>query len=110
MWIAEPEGFYFHTGAAKNLYRQLKANPRVEIYFHASGEGGGRMMRASGIAEFVSDLALRKRLFSERPFLRTLVKDETDPELILFRVVHGEAWFWTMRDNMREAQIPRVPF
>ena len=27
MWYANESGFYFHTGATKSVYEQLKANP-----------------------------------------------------------------------------------
>ena len=33
MWFADKSGFYFHTGASKNVYRQLKTNPRIEVCF-----------------------------------------------------------------------------
>ena len=29
MWFADESGFYYHTGTAKSVYKQLKNNPRV---------------------------------------------------------------------------------
>jgi pyridoxamine 5'-phosphate oxidase len=110
MWFASPEGFYFHTGATKQLCRQLKANPKTEIYFYAPDEKGGTMLRITGTVEMVSDVSLRRRLLAERPFLKDIVRDEYDPLLVVFRIAHGQGWFWTLQDNMKESQIPRVRF
>jgi hypothetical protein len=31
-------------------------------------------------------------------------------EVAIFRLAHGEAYFWTMANNMRESEAPRVKF
>jgi len=28
----------------------------------------------------------------------------------MFRIAHGEAYFWTIENNMREQEAPRVKF
>ncbi len=33
MWRADKTGFYFQSGTVKELYTQLKANPKVEVCF-----------------------------------------------------------------------------
>jgi hypothetical protein len=33
-----------------------------------------------------------------------------DARLAVFRVAHGEAYFWTMEFNLREREAPRVKF
>jgi uncharacterized pyridoxamine 5'-phosphate oxidase family protein len=33
MWKADKTGFYYSTGSTKDLYRQLKANSKVELCF-----------------------------------------------------------------------------
>ena len=53
---------------------------------------------------------LRARLLEERPFLKALMKSPSDPVLAIFRIPKGEAWFWSMAENMREAEIPRIKF
>ncbi len=68
------------------------------------------MMRAAGEAEFVEDPALKKRLVEERPFLKAIIKGSDDPLLTIFRIPKGEAHFWTMADNLKEAGIPGVKF
>ena len=51
MWFADPTGFYFQTRTIKDLYRELKKNPRVVIGFWKSGETGGTVLRVAGQIE-----------------------------------------------------------
>lgn len=112
MWFADKTGFYYHTGTPKSVCRQLKKNPKVELCFYAPGEqGAGKMMRVSGKVEFLKDRALEERLFRDRPWVRDPMKaPPKDAKLAMFRITHGEAYFWTMEYNMRERDAPRVTF
>jgi uncharacterized pyridoxamine 5'-phosphate oxidase family protein len=111
MWFADKSGFYFHTGTPKRVYRQLLKNPKIEICFYSPGEGAGRMMRVTGVVEFLIDPALEKRLYTDRPWVADLVKNApSGAKVAIFRVAHGEAYFWTMADNMREDAAPRAKF
>jgi len=111
MWFCDQSGFYYHTGTPKNVFRQLKKNPNVELCFFKPGEGAGTMMRLAGKVEFLKDKALEERLFRDRPRLKeTLAAAPKGGELAIFRVAHGEAYFWTMANNMREQDAPRVKF
>jgi pyridoxamine 5'-phosphate oxidase len=104
-------GFYYHTGTPKSVWKQPAKNPKVELCFYAPAEGAGTMMRVAGTAEFLKDEALKNRLIQERPWLLQIgVSGADDPKLAVFRVAHGEAYFWTMEYNMREAEAPRVRF
>jgi len=112
MWFCDKAGFYYHTGTPKSVYRQLKKNPKVELCFYAPGaQGAGKMMRVTGKVEFLEDKSLEERLFKDRPWVRDLLKSgPKDARVAMFRIAHGEAYFWTMADNMREDQSPRVKF
>ena len=112
MWFADESGFYYHTGTAKSVYKQLKNNPNAEIcFYHAGGEMMAKnMMRVTGEVEFLDNAKLRARLLEERPFLKALMKSPSDPVLAIFRIPKGEAWFWSMAENMREGEIPRIMF
>lgn len=70
MWFADETGFYFQTQTVKALYRQLKENPKVEACFWDPKEG--RMLRVSGVVEFIEDPELKKRCYEERPFLKEM--------------------------------------
>jgi len=70
-----------------------------------------KMMRVTGKIEFIDDMAIRTRFFKERTFLKELgVKGPEDPLLVVFAIRTGEAFFWTMAENMKEAEIPRIKF
>jgi pyridoxamine 5'-phosphate oxidase len=112
MWFADSTGFYYHTGTPKSVCQQLKKNPKVELCFYAPGaQGAGRMMRVAGMVEFLESRSLEERLYKDRPWVKDLLKSApNDAQLAMFRVAHGEAYFWTMENNMRERDAPRVKF
>lgn len=108
LWVKE-DGVYFTTAASKNLYKQLQINPKVELCFVTLQPI--KHLRVMGTAEFVEDPVLRNKALEERPFLKALgMTTANDPNFILFRVVSGEAHFWTWEDNLKEAVIPRITF
>ena len=41
----------------------------------------------------------------ERPFLKEFGLTVDDPGLILFRIAHGKAHFWTMENNFKAKKI-----
>jgi uncharacterized pyridoxamine 5'-phosphate oxidase family protein len=95
LWFADKDGFYFSTGKTKSFYRQVAANPKVELCFYAPPERGpeeggsvdiGTMMRASGRVKFLDDAGFKKRLLDERPFLRSYADN-----VAIFRVQNGTA-------------------
>jgi hypothetical protein len=54
---------------------------------------------------------LKERVLTERAFLKSLgIKGPEDPLLAVFHVHTGEAYFWTMANNMREKEIQRIKF
>lgn len=112
MWFADKTGFYYHTGTPKSVYRQLVKNQKIELCFYAPGpQGAGKMMRVAGKVEFLEDTVLEARLNKDRPWVADLMKAAPrDAKVAIFRVAHGEAYFWTMADNMREDLSPRVKF
>ena len=112
MWFADNTGFYYHTGTPKSVYQQLRKNPKAELCFYAPGaQGAGRMMRVTGKVEFLNDKSLEERLYKDRPWVNDLMKSAPkDARLAMFRIAHGEAYFWTMENNMRERETPRVKF
>lgn len=108
-WIADETGFYFATFAAKDVFRQMRANPKVEICFFNHGElGSARTLRVTGVVTVVNDPVLRDRLFREWPWLREFSRGADDPAVQLLRVANGEAFFWTMADVLRERSLERV--
>jgi pyridoxamine 5'-phosphate oxidase len=108
MHYADDTGFYFNTESTKALAKQLKKNQKVELCFLG---GNNKMLRVSGKVDFIDDIAIRTRFFKERDFLKSFgVKGPEDPLLMVFAIRKGEAHFWTVADNMKEAAIPRIKF
>lgn len=104
LFLADDTGFYLQTGAMKDLYGQLKANPRVEMCFFIPGDQAGKMMRVQGKIEFVNDEDLKKKAINDRPFLKAYGLTAESPDLIIFRLAKGEAYYWTMQDNLKPKQ------
>ena len=67
MWFADESGFYYHTGTAKDVYRQLMKNPNVELCFCSPSSPAMKTMRVTGKAEFLEDKVLEERLYRDRP-------------------------------------------
>jgi uncharacterized pyridoxamine 5'-phosphate oxidase family protein len=107
LWRANQGGFYFETFTPKDVYQQLKNNPKVEICFY-NGESDlekAKTMRLSGEVEFLNDAGLKQQMLQDWPFLQ-----QAEAVLELFRVQSGEAFFWTMADVLKEKEIERVRF
>jgi len=109
MCFADEKGFYFQSESVKAFVSQVKKNNKVELCFFAPKTP--MMMRVTGKVEFLDDPALKSKIYNERPYLKNVgIKGPDDPLFIIFRVGSGEAWFWTMSDSMKEAQIERIKF
>lgn len=105
-WFADETGFYFQIGGMKPLHGQLKRNPKVEACFYHHDPKMGSMLRVSGSMEFVNDRALKERVLQERPFLKSFGLTNPDhPDLVIFRIPHGEAHIWTMENNLKPKEI-----
>jgi uncharacterized pyridoxamine 5'-phosphate oxidase family protein len=105
LWFADESGFCFHTGTPKNVCKQLKKNPKIEVCFIAPSQDPSKMKM------FIDDLTLKARLLEERPFLKAIGTGKPDdPLLSVFKIYTGEAHFWTMENDMREGQIEKVTF
>jgi uncharacterized pyridoxamine 5'-phosphate oxidase family protein len=101
MWKADKTGFYYSTSATKDLYRQLKANPKVELCFFDAKSKNMDQMRITGKAEFVEDMQIREKMVEERPFLKQMGFGADSPKLIVIRVVGNMATFWTWETNLK---------
>lgn len=104
-WFADETGFYFQTGSIKTMYKQLIVNPKVEACFYHQKGMIGTMLRVAGEIEFISDYKLKERVLIERPFLKEFGLTIESPGLIIFRIAHGEAHFWTMENNLKPKEV-----
>ena len=105
LWFADETGFYFYTSTVKDLYRQLRRDPQVEVCFYQQGCTfmDTRMLRVSGQVEFVGDEALMERLKEERGYLQ-----KVGESLVLFRLTRGRALLWSGSEAFKKSRP--VPF
>jgi uncharacterized pyridoxamine 5'-phosphate oxidase family protein len=100
-WYADESGFYFQTAEIKEFPNQLRINPKTEVCFYHHEGMIGTMMRIAGKVEFITDRAMKEKALSDRPFLKSFGLTADSPGLVLFRLAHGKAHFWTMADNLK---------
>lgn len=100
-WFADETGFYFQTSSIKEFPHQLKKNPKAEICFYKHYGMIGTMLRITGKVEFVNDIKLKEKVLLDRPFLKTYGITLDNSKLILFRISHGQAHFWTLDNNFK---------
>lgn len=104
-WFADETGFYFQTASMKEIPGQLEKNPKTEACFYKHEGSLGTMLRIAGKAEFINERAMKERVLEERSFLKSFGLTPDSPELIIFRISHGEAHFWTMENNLKPKEI-----
>jgi pyridoxamine 5'-phosphate oxidase len=104
-WFADETGFYFQTSAVKEIPNQLKINPNAEVCFYKHEGMIGTMLRISGQVEFLTDIKLKEKALADRPFLKSFGMTVDSPGLIIFRISHGQAHFWTMENNLKPKEF-----
>ncbi|MFC1838311.1 pyridoxamine 5'-phosphate oxidase family protein [Thermodesulfobacteriota bacterium] len=109
MWYADETGFWFQSQSVKAVYKQIQANEKVEVYFCTPKFS--KVMRVYGKMKIVEDTEVKKKCIAERLNLSRMgITEPDDPLLAVFHLYTGEAYFWTMADSMKEADIPREKF
>jgi len=104
-WFADDTGLYFQTSSIKEFPNQLRKNPKTEICFYKHEGIIGTMLRISGKVEFVDDVKLKEKALIDRPFLKSFGMTIDSPKLIIFRISHGQAHFWTMENNQNPKEV-----
>lgn len=83
--VMEKEGYlYFSTGDEKEVYRQLKECPKIQIL--ALKYGTRDWVRLTGIAEECLDLSRKKNMLEECPGLRKHFPEADAPHFAVFRL------------------------
>ncbi len=73
---------YIQTGKGKEVSRQIKSNPRVEI----CAFDGGRWLRLSGVLELDDDRDARVHMLDSYPELKSMYDpDDGNTEVFFFR-------------------------
>ncbi len=65
----------------------------------------GTLLRIGGEVEFLNDSELKAKVLEDRLFLKKIGLTADSPDLILFRISHGHAHFWTMENNIKPKEF-----
>ncbi len=91
--VVEHEGkLWFGTANTKAVYRQLQANPRVEI---SATSPAADWIRLSGQAVFEQNLDVKRKAFENMPVLSNIYQGPEDPTFEMFYLDAAEVSFWT---------------
>lgn len=101
LYKADERGILIQLSSVKGMYRELVANPKVELCFNSEG----KQVRISGTAEFLEDLPLKEEVVAARPFLKMLVDSHGYDVIKVFRVVRPVATVWTMATNLESREF-----
>lgn len=108
LYRADEEGILFHTGGMKDVYRQMLANPAVELCF--LDHQNMVQVRVRGTANQIMDQQLKEEIVNSqgREFLKPLVESHGLDVLAVFRVVGCQALVWTMATNSAPKESVRI--
>jgi uncharacterized pyridoxamine 5'-phosphate oxidase family protein len=102
LYRADENGIIFTTGRNKAVYKQLQANPAVELCFYNAEKG--LQVRIEGTVEMLDDLELKMQVVEQFTFLKPWVESEGYEILIPFCLKNGRAVAWTMETNFEPKQ------
>ncbi len=102
MVSADEQGLIFQTVDGKDLPKQMKENPSVEVCFYNMKENV--QVRVAGKATLIEDLDLKKKIAEQRPFLKPLIEKKGFDVMPVFRIVDCVACTWTMATNFAPKQ------
>ena len=91
---------YFGCGTFKNVFRQLTANPKVEVL----AVNGGEFLRYDGTVRIVKDAALLEKVREAIPQIMALY-DQNGWEMGLFCLENGHAEIRGMMDLKEEFDV-----
>ena len=104
MYKIDERGILIQLSTVKGMYRELVQNPKVELCFN----GSGKMVRVSGMAEFIEDKGLKEEIVKARPFLKPLVDAHGWEVIKVFRVTNPMATVWTMATNLEPKEFIKL--
>jgi pyridoxamine 5'-phosphate oxidase len=98
LYRADENGIIFITGNHKDLYKQLQANPAVEMCFYNHEQG--LQVRIEGKVVILDDLKLKKQVVEAFSFLKPFVESRGYEAMICYNLKNGKATTWTMETNL----------
>ena len=112
LYKADETGIVFHTGDFKDVYKQIIANPHVQMCFNDAATGA--QVRVRGVLEEVMDRNLKDEISNHptRAFLKKLRENSTVENFYnsirVFRMKNGIANVWTFDTNFAPKEDIRL--
>jgi Uncharacterized conserved protein len=100
--MVEDGRIYFITGEAKDVCRQLKANPKFEL---GVCDSEGKWLRLRGKAVFDNRADLLEKAFSLMPMLKEIYGAAGGPKAALFYADKAEAVLADMQGNVETIKL-----
>ena len=97
LYRADENGIIFITTTLKDMYKQLQANPAVEMCFYNAKEF--KQVRIEGNAEELDDMELKKKVVEDLPFLKPLIDSKGFEVLKCYKIKNAKASPWSMEAN-----------
>ncbi len=93
MHKADDNGIVFTTGKNKDFYKQLQANPKVELCFYSNN----MQLRVTGeVTEIDDDISLKQEIVSSRPFMLSWIEAVGYDVMGVFRISNCKATGWSL--------------
>lgn len=77
---------WFCTGKSKDVFKQLQANPAIEI---CSVNKDMAWIRITANVSFEDNLAIKERILAEQPLIKGIYESADNPEFTTFSIAHG---------------------
>lgn len=101
----DENGIVFTTGKNKDFFKQLTANPGIELCFYAENV----QVRITGTAiEIDDDIALKQEIVASRPFMQGWVEASGYDIMGLFRVSNASATYWSVQMPLSRKRFIKI--
>lgn len=106
LYSADESGIVFHTGAFKDVCKQILQNPNVQLCFYSPEDG--IQIRVRGTLQSIDDNALKEEIsehpsrFFLKPWKSSVSAEEFYKNFYVFRMSDGIANVWTMQTNWEQ--------
>ena len=93
----DDHGIIFCTGKQKDIYKQLSANPAIELCFYSTESE--KQVRVSATADELDDLELKKSVVEKFEFLKPWIEQAGYGDMAVYKLANAKATAWTMQTN-----------
>ncbi|MCL2141648.1 MAG: pyridoxamine 5'-phosphate oxidase family protein [Methanimicrococcus sp.] len=94
---------YFITSNDKDVFKQMKADSRVEIC--STPKDGMNWMRLKGKVVFDSRKEVIKKALETAPVLAQIYQTPDNPSIEMFYITEGEATFYSFMDQPKTVKL-----